>query len=266
MKSSKSQTKTKFRIAGILTVFFCSSIGGNTAVAAASESPTIANDKPGIMLAEAKKRKKKKKKRKKSGEEAAPGAEAVEKTDAAEGGATAEHGVQESTGVYKWQVSLLSDFKIVSSQTGESKSGSGAYDLDGTGLYIIGNSLEVGGGLAYSEETTKFEESSNKSTAYLMRFIGVYNFGNLNTDSSVFFTGLSLGIGSRSSKVGDGDEAKGSVTQFGLGLGMHWFVDSNVAFTAEFRYDTGSLKTDGQDEPTKFSEIHIAKLGFSLFL
>lgn len=265
MNSSKFPSKLKIRIATALTVFFFTSLNDQEAVAASTGTPEIQAEKPGILLAQAKKRKKKKKKRKKTSDEA-PAEEMGMEKEAGAGSAGGEHGAQEATGNYKWQISLLSDFKIVSQQTGDAKSGSGKYDLDVLGLYIIGNSIEVGGGLVYNEETVKFEESSNKTTSYLLRFAGVYNFGNLNTDSSVFFTGLNLGVGSRSSKTGDADEQKSSVTQFGLGVGMHWFVDSNVAFTAEFRYDTGSLKTDGADEPTKFSEIHIAKLGFSLFL
>ncbi len=233
-------------------------------------SDTTISEKPSIQLAQAKKRKKKKKKRKKKSEdgnsqEAAPSEGAA--PAAAEGAAPASvHGEQESPGLYKWHMSLISDFKIVSEQTGEAKSGSGNYDLDAMGLYVIGESLELGGGLEFKEQTLKYEDSSNKTSFYLLKLKGVYNFGNIHNDSSVFFTGLSLGFGSSSSKAGEADEVKSSVTQFGLGLGMHWFVDSNVAFTAEFSYDTGTLKASGGGDPTKFSEIHIARMGFSLFL
>ncbi len=227
------------------------------------------NEKPSIQLAQAKKRKKKKKKRKKKSDDGSQGVAPIEGESSApaEGSAPASvHGEQESPGLYKWHVSLLSDFKIVSEQTGDAKSGSGNYDLDALGLYVIGESLEIGGGLVFKEKTEKYEDSSNKTTSYLLKLKGVYNFGNIHSDSSVFFTGLSLGFGSNSVKIGEGDEVKSSITQFGLGLGMHWFVDSNVAFTAEFSYDTGTLKGDGGGDPTKFSEIHIAKMGFSLFL
>jgi hypothetical protein len=236
-----------------------------------SQDSVISGDKPGVLIAQKKKRKKKKKKRKKGGEEDA-GTEAAAEGEAAaaEGGTGAAggsvHGAQESPGKYSWQVSLLSDFRQVSSQVGESKSGSGKYDLDALGLYVIGDSLEVGGGLTYAETTTKYEESTSKSSSVLIKLKGVYNFGNIHTDTSVFFAGLGLGFGSSSSKDGDADEVKSSVTQFGLGLGMHWFVDSNVAFTGEFSYDTGSSKADGAEEATKFTEIHFIKLGFSLFI
>lgn len=264
LKPGKSQGVICFVLMYIAAVF------SGSAVAAGSyqSANTVSEEKPGVLIAQKKKRKKKKKKRKKSsGEETT---EATTEGDASTGSSTpagtSEHGAQESPGKYSWQVSLMSDFKQVSQQIGDAKSGSGNYDLDAMALYVIGDSLEVGGGLTYSETTIKYEESTSKDSSMLIRLKGVYNFGNLHTDTSVFFAGLGLGFGNSSSKVGDGEEAKSSITQFGLGLGMHWFVDSNVAFTGEFSYDTGSAKQDGADEAAKFTEIHFIKLGFSLFI
>jgi hypothetical protein len=260
---------TKTAIFAILCSFF---VPEALPVFAQSGGSTI-DEKPSTQLAQAKKRKKKKKKRKKKSDDAGQGVAPIEgdSPEPAESGAPASvHGAQESPGLYKWHVSLLSDFKIVNQQTGDAKSGSGNYDLDALGLYVIGESLEIGGGMVFKEKTEKYKTSSNKTTSYLLKLKGIYNFGNIHSDSSVFFTGLSLGFGSNSVKIEgdevDSSESKSSITQFGLGLGMHWFVDSNVAFTAEFSYDTGTLKGDGGGDPTKFSEIHIAKMGFSLFL
>lgn len=254
-----------------VTLIYAATMFSATTIASPVYQPDRidAEEKPGPMLAQSKKRKKKKKKRKKSSEEAGTSQSAAPTESAAPAtGATADasHPEQESSGPYKWHVSLLSDFSQVSQQVGSSKSGSGKYELDALGLYIIGGSIEVGGGLSYSETTTKYKESSSKDSSMIIKLKGVYNFGNLQNDSSVFFAGLGLGFGSTSSKAGDADEAKSSITQFGLGLGMHYFVDSNVAFTGEFNYDTGTSKADGADEAAKITEIHFLKLGFSLFL
>ena len=258
---------------GVVAVAFiyAATIFSETVTASPAYQPDSidSGEKPGVMIAQTKKRKKKKKKRKKSSEET--GSSSTEEAAPTEAGAStaatgASHPEQESAGPYKWHVSLLSDFSQISQQVGDAKSGSGNYELDAMGLYIIGGSVEVGGGLTYSEKTIKYEESTSKDSSMIIRLKGVYNFGDLQNDSSVFFVGLGLGFGNSSSKAGDADEAKSSITQFGLGLGMHYFVDSNVAFTGEFSYDTGSSKADGADEAAKITEIHFIKLGFSLFL
>src|SRR3990167_5870648 len=106
-----------------------------------AQEVSIYAEEPGVMLAQAKKRKKKKKKRKKKGEavegETTEGAPVEEGATPADGSAAGGgHGAQEKAGLYKWQVSLLSDFKIVNQQTGDAKSGSGNYDLDVLGLYV----------------------------------------------------------------------------------------------------------------------------------
>ncbi len=256
---------------GIVAValIYAASIFSETIIASPTyQSESVSNDeKPGVMLAETKKRKKKKKKRKKKSEDISTTEEVAPTEEGATTAATgASHPEQESPGPYKWHVSLLSDFSQISQQVGDSKSGSGNYKLDATGLYIIGGSIEVGGGLAYSETTVKYKEATSKDSSMIIKLKGVYNFGDLQNDSSVFFVGLGLGFGNTSSKTGDADEAKSSITQFGLGLGMHYFVDSNVAFTGEFSYDTGTSKADGADEAAKLTEIHFLKLGFSLFL
>jgi len=211
-----------------------------------------------VLLAEGKKKRKKgKKKRKKSSDEEAP-------AEGAEGSGlhAAQAGAEEP---YKWQVSLLSDFALNNSQTGEAKSGTADYDLSTKVGYIIASSIIAGGGLDYSESAFKTEEDTNTTRSYLLKFFGAYNFGDLDKDEMVFYAQLGLGIGSSSSKAGDA-ETSASSTSFGLGVGMHYFVDSNVALTGEFSYDTGSSKVKDQDEPTKFSSIHLMRIGFSLFL
>ena len=239
---------------------------GTTPADAAPIAPQYRTGQDGqVLLAEGKKKRKKgKKKRKKSGDEAAP----VESTEGAEGTGlhAAQAGVEEP---YKWQVSLLSDFALNNQQTGEAKSGTADYDLSTKVGYIIASSIIAGGGLDYSESSYKTEldgeDVTNSSRDYLLQLFGVYNFGNLDTDEMVFYVQLGLGIGSGSSKAGD-VETSSSSTSFGLGIGMHYFVDSNVALTSEFSYDTGSSKVKDQDEPTKFSSIHLMRIGFSLFL
>jgi len=85
----------------------------------------------------------------------------------------------------------------------------------------------------------------------------------------VFFLSLGIGFGGGSSKTTreeETSEAKYSVNQFGFGLGLRYFVDSNVALTTEFVYESGSSKGEDAEEATKFTKIHIAKIGFALFI
>lgn len=228
--------------------------------------PLIARDDGSVDLAqEKKKRKKGKKKRGKKTDEAAGEAPADGEAAPAAGG-TGLHAAQAGAETpYKWQVSLLSDFAINNEQTGDAKSGSADYDLSGKAGYIVGSSIILGLGLDYTESSFKTDDETNTSSDYLLRLFFDYVFGDLNKDEMLFFVEAGFGIGSSKSKAGD-VESKGSSTQFGVGLGIHYFVDSNVAFTGQFSYDTGSRKVDGVDDPTKFSSIHLMRLGFSLFL
>lgn len=249
------------------------SVGGisfDGAVAAETAGPALAQNDDSMQLAQEKKKRKKGKKKRKgkaSAEEgtgeAAPADGEAAPADAAGG---AMHSKQEGKETpYKYQVSLLSDFAINNEQTGDAKTGTADYDLRGKFGYIIARSIILGLGLDYTESSFKTEEDTSTSSEYLIRLFGDYVFGNLDVDEMLFFVELGFGVGSSKSKEGD-VESSTSSTQFGLGLGIHYFVDSNVAFTGEFSYDTGSRKVKDVDEPTKFSSIHLMRLGFSLFL
>ena len=247
----------------LLAVVFSVSGLNVTNAFAAEASPVIAQADGSAQLAQEtkKKRKKGKKgKRKKGGGDA----EAPAESEAA--GGSNLHVKQEGVETpYKWQVSLLSDFVVNNETTGEAKTGSADYSLAGKAGYIIASSIILGLGLDYYESSFKTEEDTNTSSEYLIRFFFDYVFGDLDKDDMLFFVELGLGIGSSESKTGE-VESKGSSSQFGLGLGLHYFIDSNVAFTGQFSYDTGSRKVDGQDDPTKFTSMHLMRLGFSLFI
>ena len=115
-------SKTKIAIFAVA----CAFVVPEALPALAQSGDASISEKPSILLAQAKKRKKKKKKRKKKSEEGT-GQEGVpvegEGATPTEGAAPATvHGEQESPGLYKWHVSLMSDFKIVSQETGDAKS------------------------------------------------------------------------------------------------------------------------------------------------
>ena len=166
---------------------------------------------------------------------------------------------------YKWEASLLSDFARKTSTTAGVSSGSGTYDLDALGLYVISSLIEVGPRVTYHESTAKLGEASITDRAYGLAGVAKINFGDINRDEHLFFAKLFFGFGSDTSKTGDADAAKTSSTQYGLGLGFHYFVDSNVALTAEVSYEGGSEKP-AEGEATSVSTIHLMKIGFSLFL
>jgi len=249
----------------LISLSLLSVFGGASNASAAEGNSQYRQGQDGqVLLAQGKKKRKKgKKKRKKSSDDEAAAQEAAP-AEGAEG--TGLHAAQAGADEpYKWQVSLLSDFALNNQQTGDAKSGTADYDLSTKVGYIIAASIIAGGGLDYSESAYKTEEDTNTTRSYLIKLFGAYNFGNLDTDEMVFYAQLGLGIGSSSSKAGD-VESSSSSTSFGLGLGMHYFVDSNVALTGEFSYDTGTSKVKDVDEPTKFSTIHLMRIGFSLFL
>lgn len=256
----------------LVLIYFVTGLSFGGAMAAETSGPTLAQDEGSVQLAQEKKRKKGKKKRKKKGAtdegtgEAAPADGEAAPAAGAAGPANGMHAKQEGVETpYKYQVSLLSDFAINNEQTGDAKTGTADYDLRGKFGFVFAKSIIVGLGLDYSESSFKTEEDTNSSSEYLIRPFFDYVFGNLDNDEMLFFVELGFGIGSSKSKAGE-VESSTSSTQFGLGLGLHYFVDSNVAFTGEFSYDTGTRKVKDVDEPTKFSSIHLMRLGFSLFL
>ena len=54
----------------------------------------------------------------------------------------------------------------------------------------------------------------------------------------------------------------------GFGAGLHYFMDTNVALTTEFSYELGTDKVTSPSgaDPNKYSTLHLARIGFSLFL
>jgi len=251
--------KSSFCIIAAICISFLTSEVGIASEVISQEATVEAQEKPSILLAKKRKRSKKKRRKKKAKVEAGVAAEG--KTMHA-----AHEGLDKP---YQYQVGLYSDFAILNSQTGDSKSGSGKYTLNLRALYIIGGSFEAGGELDYSETTVKGKESEKLDRSYVLTVLGVYNFGNLDVDQTIFFVKFGFGFGSAtsSSKVGDEKvDGSASITRLTLGLGMHYFVDSNVAITTQFVYDSDTSKDEDADDPTVTSTIHLAKIGFSLFI
>ena len=217
------------------------------------------------LIAQAEGRKRSKNPRKADPESVSNVSSASEEKPSTRGG---DHGMQERAGKYTWHAALLSDFRQQRTETKVSKGGSGNFDLDLMALYVTAIGLEVGGQLNYTESTVKgsSDDSTSKASAMLFRLKSVFNFGNIQKKPFIFFAGASLGFGSASAKIGTGDDAKTSLTRFGLGIGAHYFVDSNVAITGETQIDTGSNKGKGDAGETKVTDIHFLKLGFSLFI
>lgn len=209
-----------------------------------------------IMLAQKRKRRKnRRKKRKKSS--SADGDLGSGKT------LHAEHEGKDAP--YAWDVGLLSDFRIVNSQTGDADPvGQGEYFLNGRALYIIGGSFEVGGDLEYSEVTVKTEDNETKNSSYVLTILAGYNFGSIDEDKMVFFARGGFGFGSSTVDLGD-DSTSNSITRLTLAGGLHYFVDSNVALTTEIAYDADTVKPE-EGDPTDVTTIHIARIGFSLFI
>jgi len=118
----------------------CAFIVPEAMPAFAQSTSSMIDEKPGIELAQAKKRKKQKKRRKKKSVDSGDSMTKSESTPA-----PSIHGEQETIGPYKWHVSLINDFKIVNQQTGDAKSGSGNYDLDAMGLYVMGENPSFAG-------------------------------------------------------------------------------------------------------------------------
>ena len=167
---------------------------------------------------------------------------------------------------YKWHAALTSSFGKNESQTGESKTGTGNYDLHLLAAYIINASIEAGPEINYRETTTKFEDGDPAvNSGYDIGVRLSYNIGSLDKDVFVPFVQLGFALSSATSKAA-GIESSASGTKFSLGGGVHYFVDSNVAFTADLAYRSGSMKAKGASEETKTTELDFLNLGFSLFL
>ena len=251
-----------------LAVAMAFNLAGTKAIAAPETSAEIdkllaKNSQESVILAEAKTRKKKKNSRSGSSTEEAP-SEAAEVVVAP--GKTMHKAQEGKDKPYRWHAALTSQLGRKESETDGQKSGTGNYQLHLLAAYIISASIEVGPEITYSEQTTKFEEGDpSVTTEYDAGIRAAYNIGNLDKAVFIPFVSLGLGISSLNSKQGD-VETKGSGTKFSVGGGLHYFVDSNVALTAELAYRTGTKKMDGADKETKTTDLDLLNLGFSLFL
>ena len=131
---------------------------------------------------------------------------------------------------------------------------------------IFAGSFEVGPRLDWQETTIKRESGDPSTTrSYDLGVLLGYNFGNLNTRLLVPFVQLGFSVSTETSKSGT-VESKTSGSNLILGGGLHYFIDSNVALTAEMAYQTGSKKAADATEATKVTKIDFLNLGFSLFL
>jgi hypothetical protein len=170
---------------------------------------------------------------------------------------------------YRAELSLLSDLASYESthKSGDetSKDGYGEQDITAKGLFVLTPSILAGPQLDYHEMTTKTKDDTSKTTDLVLRVVGKYVFGNIDKDEILGFAQLSLGYGNGQTKAGD-DTLKSTKTLFGLGGGVHYFLDADVALTAELTYDTGNESYSGGGGSGSVTEIHYLNIGFSLFL
>ena len=260
MKTNISLRIIEFIVFGISLILLATLLGAGQADA----SPC--NQFEGRRLAKCKRKMMAKRDRRKNRRQRNRRPQVEKEQEAAAATGETMHAEQEGTDEpYFLDISLLSDLSVNKQKTGEASTGTADYNLGLRALYIIGGSFEVGPEITYFESSYKTEDETNTSDEYTLGLLAKYNFGELDKDIWVPFVGVGFGIGAGKSKVGE-EETKSSSTRFGLDLGTHYFVDSNVALTGEVGYDTGSRKVDGQDEKSDFTELQILKLGFSLFL
>ncbi len=173
---------------------------------------------------------------------------------------------------YQWEIALLSDFFSRSQTQGEQKSGDGNYELTLRALYLYSPSFAVGPDLSYVDRTSKYETDLRSdqvvnNRAYNFTLLGKYIFGDLNRDQGLFYAFLGIGyVGGGNSTDGE-DDISLSGSRIVAGGGFHYFVDSNVAGSAEIEYTTGTLKSDAEGaKPIQYTELHVMRIGMNLFL
>jgi hypothetical protein len=222
------------------------------------------NQEQGPLLAQAdgkanKKRRRKRNRRRKMQRQK------QQEMQAAENAKPNTHAAQEgSVEPYKWELGLTSDLSRTTSKQGDAETGYGSYNLNLKALYLVSNSFEVGGQLAYDETTTKVEDSESGSSSYMLHLLGKYNFGNLDEDTFLFFVYGGFGFGNATTKAGD-TESSVSRSGYRLGLGSHYFVDSNVALTTQIDMESNSEKPE-EGDAVESTRLHLLQIGFSLFL
>ena len=170
---------------------------------------------------------------------------------------------------YRAEVTLLSDLEEHESTSksaggGSTKDGYGQQDIAAKALFVLTPSILAGPQLDYAENTVKSKDDTTKTSDLTLRLVGKYLFGNVDKDDILGFVMLNLGYGQGQSAVA-GKTDKTTRTIYGVGGGLHYFLDADVALTAEFTYDTGSQTVSGGGSGT-VTEIHFLKIGFSLFL
>ncbi len=274
----------------ITVTFACSAMFSD---GVASAESTVGNETGGIVLAQASTapaagpgsgaapgaKRKAKKRRKKPGAAAGAtsGAEAgADAAATAEGDAVAPSGTVAAPGSvhsaqermvepYTWELQLASDFGTTTTTIGDAETASADYSLGLSALRVIGNSFEIGGQVSYSESSSKEGDDTNTDSTYLLSLLAKYNFGNLNEDVVIFYLFGAVGYGGNSTKSGDAT-SETSIMAFGGGLGMSYFLDSNVALFGQAAYDMRTLTVEDAEEDIKQTNLHFLQLGLSVYL
>jgi len=271
-----------FRVLSLLLaagfLFLCDA-GDSFVLAQGAQQSSLGESQEGALLLAQSERKKhsrspKERRKKKApvqqGDSSAP-AEAPADAVAAPSIHAAHEGKDEP---YSWHVELLSSLMRFDQQPeGGDKIGSGYYSFDLKLLKVIASSIEVGPILSWSDSTTKIKGSDPSKSQSLTAGLRLgYNIGNLDKDLLLPFIWVGFGIINEKEESGNTTSAT-SGTGFGVGAGLHYFVDSNVALTGEFSLASDSLTTkvkigEGTEVESKAKRtvLDFLSLGFSLFI
>ena len=171
---------------------------------------------------------------------------------------------------YNMEVSLLSDLTQTSTTTSSgdssSKSGVGEYSLGVKSLFVMKHRFLLGPELIYEESTSKEADFTTKISSLELDILAQFCFGDIDEDINVFFVEGGLGYGTSQTQNGDSSSSKSSGTKFIAGLGLHHFLDSNVALTGEITLDQATQKPSDGSGTSMTQSIHFLKLGLSLFI
>lgn len=179
---------------------------------------------------------------------------------------------------YKLEVGLLSDWfsSSVTTQSQDSKatSGTGNFMLDLQSFYFLNDKFGIGGSTEYAEVSSKIE--GVVVTRRLIRVLPgcTVKFASIDKDVFVPFVRAYGGATLASTTSSKDSDSNVSNTAYGVGgaLGLHIFLDSNIALSPEFSllYETYGNKKSSKTQQTGVKETHLdmhfLKIGFAVFL
>ena len=165
---------------------------------------------------------------------------------------------------YKWELDFDVELtRVTEAEDGVAGDGFGRFSFSADALYIFSGKIGIGPLFDFTQKSTSADDSEQ---SIVFGAKAKYNFGLVDEDIWLFFVEARFALGSTKETIGGVAGDANPTTLFGGGIGVHYFVDSNVALTALIDFRRSQTKNTATEVVTIRNTLGLLRAGLTIFI